>query len=52
MEKKAYEKICNDSQCIIDKRDSIKQKNDALIEPLLKVEACKQSLQSTLLAFE
>ena len=52
MQKNIYQKLINDSARLFQEKDSMKDENQSLIEPLLKVETCKQSLQTAIMAFE
>ena len=51
MQKNIYQKVINDSTKLLQNKDSMKVENDILIDPLLRVEECKQSLQTAIMAF-
>lgn len=52
LEKKTYEKIIADTDVVLKNRDTLQEKNRSLMEPLLKIEEKKQSLENTLINFE
>ena len=52
MEKKGYEKIIKDTAGLMKRKDDLSNAKSNLIEPLLRIEGQKQTLQTAIMAYE